>query len=179
MVPYCGEISGLALMTNLGMERAAMQECFGDAFLLAVAGAAGCAVSLRRPDDDSIDWTLSCRLSRRPKLDVQMKTWTGDVGGGEVIRYPLRRKNYDDLILTDLCAPRVLVLVLLPANVEEWLVLSEEEVVLRRCGYWVSLAGLPRSENEATVTVSVPQRNLLTVEALQEMMARVNETGAL
>ena len=38
------------------MALTAQQECFGDAFLLAVAGVGGCAVALRRPDDDSIDW---------------------------------------------------------------------------------------------------------------------------
>jgi hypothetical protein len=61
------------MLISLGMARTAQQESFGDAFLMAVAGAAGCGISLRRPDDDSIDWTLSCRLSRRPKIDVQMK----------------------------------------------------------------------------------------------------------
>ena len=73
---------------DLGMARTARQEGFGDAFLLAVAVVAGCAVSRPRPDDDSIDWTLSCKLRRRPKLDVQMKTTSTDDGTGDVIRYP-------------------------------------------------------------------------------------------
>ncbi|MGL4960612.1 MAG: DUF4365 domain-containing protein [Inquilinus sp.] len=165
--------------SSLGMARSAQQECFGDAFLLAVAGVAGCAVSLRRPDDDSIDWTLSCRLPRRPKLDVQMKTWTGDDGTGDIIRYPLRRKNYDDLILTDVLAPRILVLVTLPDDLKEWMCLSPDQLLLRRCGYWASLAGQPPSDNETSITVSVSRANLLTVEALRDLMERINEGGAL
>ena len=83
------------------------------------------------------------------------------------IRYPLKRKNYDDLILADVLAPRILVLVMIPQDIGEWMVLSVEQLVLRRCGYWVSLAGQPQSENETSVTVSVPRANVLTVDASQ------------
>ncbi len=161
------------------MPRTMQQECFGDAFLLAVASVAGCAVSLRRPDNDSIDWTLSCKLSRRPKIDIQMKTWTGGNESTDPIRYPLKRKNYDDLILTDVLVPRILVVVIIPQEIGEWMELSEEQLALRRSGYWVSLAGQPQHENETSVTVSVPRANLLTVEALQQLMHRINEGGAI
>ncbi len=62
-------------LRSLGMALTAQQECFGDAFLLAVAGVGGCAVALRRPDDDSIDWTLSCRLPRRPRRSNEDLDW--------------------------------------------------------------------------------------------------------
>ena len=170
---------GNDLLTSLGMAQTAQQEGFGDAFLLAVAGVAGCAVSQRRPDDDSIDWTLSCKLSSRPKLDVQMKTTSTDDGTGEVIRYQLKKKNYDDLILTNVLAPRILVLVTLPANIEEWVSMTAKQLVLRRCGYWVSLKGEPESDNKTAVSVSIPRENLLTPRAVQMMMNTINEGGAL
>jgi hypothetical protein len=107
-----------------------------------------------------------------------MKTWIGDDGTGEVIRYPLRRKNYDGLRLTDIVAPRLLVLVTLPRDIEEWLLLSPGQLVLRRCGFWLSLAGQPPTDNEATITVEVPRTNLLTVNALKDMMRRINEGGS-
>lgn len=163
---------------DLGMARTAQQELFGDTFLLSVAGVAGCAASSRRPDDDDIDWTLSCKLHRRPKLDVQMKTWIGDDGAGAMIRYPLKRRNYDGLRLTELVAPRLLVLVTLPRNIDEWLLLAPDQLVLRRCGFWLSLAGWPPTENEATITVEVPRANLLTVGALKSIMSRINEGGS-
>src|SRR5215469_9173866 len=162
----------MAASPDFGMARSAQQECFGDAFLLAVAAVAGCATSLRRPDNDSIDWTLSNRLSRRPKLDVQMKTTIiiDEKLDGDVIRYPLKRKNYDDLIMVNLLSPRILIVVTLPRDIEEWLSLSPEELVLRRCAYWVSLAGQQPSENETNVTVTLPRVNLFTVDALRSMM---------
>lgn len=164
---------------GLGMVQTKQQECFGDAFLLAVSSVAGCAVSQRRPDDDSIDWTLSCKLPRRPKLDVQMKTTSTDAGDGETIRYPLKKKNYNDLILTNVLSPRILVLVTLPTDMEGWLSLTAEQLVLRRCAFWVSLAGQPQSDNESSVTVSVPRQNLLTPEAVRQIMRTIDEGGAL
>jgi len=163
---------------DLGMARTAQQEGFGDAYLLAIAGVAGCATSLRRPDDDSIDWTLSCRLPLRPKLDIQMKTTTTADDGGDTIQYPLKVKNYNDLIITDILVPRILILVILPPKIEEWLALSPTELILRRCSYWTSLRGRPTSDNEYTVTVPIPRANMFTVEALCGMMARINEGGA-
>lgn len=163
---------------DLGMARTAQQEGFGDGYLLAVAAAAGCATSLRRPDDDSIDWTLSCKLSLRPKLDIQMKTTTIHEMNGEELHYPLKIKNYNDLVMTNILVPRILILVLLPRDVENWLKVSSTELILRRCSYWASLRGLPESDNESTVTVPIPRTNLFTVEALCEMMAKINEGGA-
>ncbi len=56
---------------------------------------------------------------------------------------------------------------------------SVEQLILRRCAYWVSLAGLPQSNNETAVTVSVPRTNVLTVQALKDMMQRVNDGGSV
>jgi len=167
-----------AVLSSLGMSRTAQQECFGDAFLMAVASVAGCATSFRRPDDDSIDWTLSCGLPRRPKLDVQMKTTIAETGTEDVISYALKRKNYDDLILTDLVSPRILVLVLLPRDLSNWLALAPAELVLCHCAYWVSVRGKPSSDNETTVTIHVPRVNLFTPESLHTMMDTINEGGA-
>lgn len=160
------------------MDLNARQEQFGNAFLLAVAAVAGFAAAKPGTDHDSIDWTLSSRLPRRPKLDIQMKSTRADDGQGPAIRFPLRRKNYDDLILTDVSCPRLLVLVLVPSDVAHWTAQTPEQLVLRRCGYWLSLAGLPPSDNESTVTVSVPRVNVLTAAALTGLMQRANDGEA-
>ena len=77
------------------------QEQFSNAFIEAVAAVAGCSAAQNSVDNDSIDWTLSNRLPRRPNLDIQLKC-TGNAGGPqENIRFPLLIKNYRDLILTD------------------------------------------------------------------------------
>jgi hypothetical protein len=54
---------------GLGLSVSAAQEQFSKAFILAMASLAGCSVAEPKPDDDSIDWTESCRLvPRRPSL---------------------------------------------------------------------------------------------------------------
>jgi hypothetical protein len=165
--------------TLLGDAVVSHQECFGDSFLLAVASVAGCAVSDRRPDNDSIDWTLSCRLDRRPKLDVQMKTTITDDGRGNSISYSLKRKNYDDLIPIDIICPRILVLVTLPRDFERWLSMSAEELVLCHCAYWVSLRGQTVTENKIEVTVQISRANHFTPESLATMMRTINSGGDL
>ena len=161
---------------GLGLSISHAQEQFSKAFVLAVAALAGCSAAEPEPDVDDIDWTLSCRLApRRPKLDLQVKSWTQDAGTPEALHYPLKRKSYDGLILTNLLIPRFLVLVLVPPSPEAWLSVSPEQLVLRRSACWCSLAGLPETENERSVTVQVPRANLFDVAALTSLMQRINE----
>jgi hypothetical protein len=163
---------------GLGLSVSAAQEQFSKAFILAMASLAGCSVAEPKPDDDSIDWTLSCRLApRRPKLDLQVKSTNDGTGTEAAIHYPLKRKNYDELILADLLTPRLLVLVVVPPDPLAWLTASPEALVLRHCAYWVSLRGLPATDNETSVTVEVPRANLFDVSALMGLMQLINEGG--
>ena len=66
---------------------------------------------------------------------------------------------------------------LVPPQPEAWLSVPSEQLVLRRCGYWSSLAGLPESENESAVTVHVPRANLFDVAAVTALMRAINEGG--
>jgi hypothetical protein len=157
---------------GLGLSLTAAQEQFSTASL------AGCSVAEPKPDDDSIDWTLSCRLApRRPKLDLQVKSTNDGTGTEAAIHYPLKRKNYDELILADLLTPRLLVLVVVPPDPLSWLTASPEALVLRHCAYWVSLRGLPATDNETSVTVQVPRANLFDVSAVMGLMQMMNEGG--
>jgi hypothetical protein len=69
------------------------QEQFSNAFVEAVAAVAGCSAAQNSVDNDSIDWTLSNRLPRRPKLDLQLKCTGNDVGTSEHIRLALPVKT--------------------------------------------------------------------------------------
>ena len=151
------------------------QEQFSDAFLMAIAAAAGCAISRPVPDNDSIDWTLSCRLPRRPKLDIQLKSTIFQKDVINDIRYRLKIKNYNDLILEDLVAPRILVLVTVPRKIEDWLSMTPESLLLRYTAYWVCLAGAPAVRNTKACTVTIPQRNLITPAVLRDLMLRIND----
>jgi len=151
---------------GLGLSLTAAQEQFSKAFILATASLAGCSVTEPKPDDDSIDWTLSCRLApRRPKLDLQVKSTSDGTGTEAAIRYPVKPKNYDELILANLLTPRLLVVVMVPPDPLAWLTASPEALVLRHCTNWVSLRGLPPTDNETSVTVQVPRANRFDINA--------------
>ena len=157
------------------MDINARKEQFSNAFVLAIAAVAGCSAAKPTVDNDSIDWTISNRLPRRPKVDLQLKCTSGDAGGGEYMSYPLKRKNYDDLIVTDLISPRILVLVTVPDDIQDWMLLSAEELVLRHGAYWLNLMGQPPTENETNITVHVPRTQVFKVESLKALMERANQ----
>ncbi|KAB8318317.1 DUF4365 domain-containing protein [Tolypothrix campylonemoides VB511288] len=91
------------------------------------------------------------------------------------MRYPLKLKNYNDLRLDDFAIPRILVVVLIPDNLADWLQQSEQELCMRYCGYWVSLLGMLRTQNTTTVTVTIPRTNQFTVATLQSIMQGIGQ----
>jgi len=162
------------------MDINARQEQFANAFLVTVAAVAGFTAAKPDVDNDSVDWTIASRLPRRPKIDIQMKSRRIEKSDADdFIRYDLKRKNYDDLILTNLFTPRLLILVLVPPDIGSWLEPTADQLILRRSAYWVSLAGQPPTDNEQTVTVSVPRSNLLNVASLEGLMQRANDQEPL
>ncbi len=158
------------------MEISQRKEQFSIAYVRAVASVAGFSVSTPGVDDDSVDLTLAARVVEgvpsRPKIDVQLKCTSEDVLREREVVYPLKRKNYDELRLTGLVVPRLLVVVHIPEAEAEWLRQTEEELALRRCGYWTTLLGQPETTNTSKVTVRLPRANVFDVLGLRGLMGR-------
>ena len=157
-----------------GLRARNQQEQFSDAFLLAISAAAGCALARPHPDHDSVDWTLSCRLPRRPKIDIQLKSTSVESKSQKEMRFRLKEKNFNDLSLTDVVVPRLLVLVTVPEDVEDWLRFSANHLSLYRCAYWLSLAGHKKLDDNKFFTVNIPRSNLFTSEVLRHFMRKVD-----
>lgn len=155
------------------MHETRRKERFSLAYIMAVAAVAGYEVLEPRVDDDSVDGVIAGREFGRPKLDFQVKATARGILRDDHLAFPLPLKNYDDLRTTDLLVPRILVVVLMPAEEVEWLGQSEEQLCLRRCGYWRSLRGEPAVANTASVTVDLPRSNVFSVEGLRAIMARI------
>ena len=97
--------------------------------------------------------------------------------GEKGFSYPLKIKNYDDLRLTNIQVPRILVVVLVPSDISQWLNYSDTQTIFRYGGYWTSLRGLPPTKNKETVSISIPEQNRLTSDSLTTLMNLI-ETGA-
>ncbi|MCC3499232.1 MAG: DUF4365 domain-containing protein [Microcoleus sp. PH2017_15_JOR_U_A] len=155
------------------------KEQFSNTYLQAIASVAG--YSLYKPfvDDDSVDWGIAAKGGtgsiRAPRLELQLKSTSKDIRENNSLRYPLKLKNYDDLRIDDFAVPRILVVVLIPETIANWLTQSETETCMKECGYWISLRGMPETQNTTAVTVTIPRTNQFTVIALQSIMEGISQ----
>ncbi|MBW4667355.1 MAG: DUF4365 domain-containing protein [Cyanomargarita calcarea GSE-NOS-MK-12-04C] len=161
------------------------KEEFSYAYIYTVTSAAGYSFqkSSRILDVGGIDATITGIVSDdtlyQPQLDLQIKSTSLDIQSEEVIRYPLKIKNYNELRKEKTVAPRILVVVLIPENQEEWINQSETELCMRRCAYWLTLRGQPQTTNTESITVYIPRENLFTVNALKTLMQQIQMVGTL
>jgi hypothetical protein len=152
------------------------KEQFSHAYIYAVAASAGYSfqIAARPLDFDGINIILAGGIGsgiiRYPRLELQVKCTSRDVIGQEAIRYPLEVKNYNDLKVENIQTPRLLILVVVPDNLDNWLIQSQQELCLKYCGYWVSLRRQPPTQNQTTVTISIPRQNIFNVQALTTLM---------
>lgn len=163
------------------MELDQQKEQFSLAYVQAVAAVAGFAWSKPSVDDDSVDLTLHQRggggTIRSPRLDLQLKCKAAATPSETAFSHSIKLKNYDDLRDPSVQVPRILVLVLVPDELGDWLAHSEAEMALRRCAYWVSLRGLPESGNDTGQTVTMLKTQHFHAAALREIMSRIASGG--
>jgi len=161
------------------MDLSQQKEQFSFAYVRAVAAVAGFGVSEPSVDDDSIDLQIASRSTagtiKRPRLELQVKCTAQDRLEDDEFSYALKIKNYNDLRDPEVLVPRILVIVRVPSELEEWVAVSDEQLTVRRCGYWASLRGMAETDNADTVSVRLQRENRFTAEGLRTIMARIAE----
>ncbi len=80
--------------------------------------------------------------------------------------------QYNKLRQTRLASARILAVLYLPPNLDDWLRHSEDALIAKRCAYWVSLRGAQASTNDTAQTVYIPRNQPLSPAALTEIMTR-------
>jgi hypothetical protein len=143
------------------------------AYVKALAARAGFSTAVPEPDRDSVDVRIMAGGPRRPALDLQLKATTDLAEAQDGFRrFRLRIKNYNDLRV-ETQTPRLLVVLDLPQDEAQWMTVTTEELVLRRRAYWVSLQqGHEEAVRQETVTVRIPEGNVLDVATLRTLMER-------
>ena len=141
----------------------------------AVAARAGYVTAVYDIDRDGIDLRIQAGGKMRPALDLQLKA---SVNLGEArdgcFHFPLKRRNYD-LLRIETQTPRLLVVLDLPKDEEQWVTITEDELVMRRRAFWLNLKGFEETDNRSSVTVRIPVDNLFDVENLQALMKQSRE----
>jgi Domain of unknown function (DUF4365) len=161
------------------MDISQRKEQFSKAYIRAVASAAGYDVSGPSVDDDGVDLVFGSRSKhgsvKSPKLEAQVKCTSQDILKESSLNFPLEIKNYNLLIQEDFLVPRILIVVIVPEDLDQWLAHEEKGLLVRYCGYWMSLKGLPQTNNADTITVAIPRLNIFDTSTLHNLMEKIAE----
>lgn len=159
-------------------------EEFSYAYVHAVASVAGYSVERIKVDYDSIDLLIKSDDDSgeftSPQIDCQLKsTGQARVIHDDAIKFPLPMKNYRKLRGTKNYIERILVVVVVPPQVNDWITQSDERLAMCHCGYWTSLKGYPESQNIDNVTIEIPKTQQFSVDTLKQLINRIASVGHL
>lgn len=164
------------------MHSANMKEQFNIAYVCAMAAQAGLNHNTPVVDDDSVDLTLIGKgfvgKVRNPHIDLQLKCSSQNLVSGDVIKFELSKKNYDDLRLDDYVHPRYLVVLLVPSDNRSWIQHHDTHMSMHERCFWMSIKGHPESANQSSVTVDIPLSQRLTTEQLLTLMQQASDSVA-
>lgn len=165
------------------LTRAHRQEALSRTYVQAIAAQAGLIYGTHE-HDYGIDVSLratktrgSRRLDAGIVLDLQLKSTTQANVSATHVSYDLEVKTYDDLRDPEARCPRILVVLVLPDEEARWLSQSEEELIVRNCAYWLSLANWAPTTSKATVRVPIPRVNIFSVLNLRALFERIRTGG--
>ncbi|MBO9621369.1 MAG: DUF4365 domain-containing protein [Sphingomonas sp.] len=150
-------------------------------YVALVSARAGCQVLEIPVDRESCDIEIRPVAGAPVRIDVQLKATVNLVHTDDMVSFALDVKNYNDLCATRVANPQYLVVLDLPDDSEQWLSADANELVFKRCAFWLSLKGQPRSDNVATKTVHIPKDQVFNPESLtniiMERFAQLEEQG--
>lgn len=156
------------------------------AYLHAVAARAGvgCKVSSRHDDNAGVDaeltgWGPFPNGGYRQEVDIKVQlkaTIKQPTVVGDSFSYSLSGINrYNDLRTDTVSTPRILVVLFLPSDDKDWLMHTEDALVLRNCAYWVSLRGANPSSNTTAQTVYLPKNQKFDPDGLTKILAQISK----
>lgn len=158
------------------------QEQLSRAYVNAVTARAGHIFEPTTSVDYGVDGSLihvkirdGRRIPSGHTIDVQIKATTTWAERDDRIIYDLESKTYNDLIdrfNTPHGTSLILVVLCLPADEEEWLLVSHEQLTLKRSCYWCCLSETP-TNNEQTKRIEIPKDNLFDCAEINRLLQKV------
>lgn len=140
------------------------------AYAHAVAARAGYVTAVYDLDRDGIDLRIQAGGPMRPALEIQLKATMnlGNPSNG-AFSFPLPSRNHNLLCIATQ-TPRLLVVLDLPRNRDQWMTVTNDELVLRHRAYWANLYGRDETSNNRTINIPIPVQNVFDVPNLQILM---------
>ena len=160
------------------------KEGLSRAYVLAIAAKAGAAVSINdRCHDYGVDGSFhhvtsinGRRFESGATVDFQLKATSLDIVREDFISFPMDARTtncWAERHNRPHSNPLILIVLCLPSQPEEWLQLSENELVLRKCCYWSTISTF--TSNLRTCMIEIPRTQMFTPETLQQMLGKVSE----
>ncbi|MEW6348426.1 MAG: DUF4365 domain-containing protein [Thermodesulfobacteriota bacterium] len=159
-----------------------IKEQLGLAYIRAVAAKA--AVAVDKPESDygfdgafqEIRIIHGRRKTSGYSVNFQLKSsvnWSMDE---QTVTYDLEAGTYNHLVEVNGTdgTPCVLILLCLPRESAEWLLVSEDELQLSKCCYWAFLQG-PQTRNRGTVRINIPRVQQFTPYAIHLLFHLVRQ----
>ena len=153
------------------------QELLSRAYVHAVAAGAGFTTLLYDLDRTGIDVQIQAGGTMRSQLALQLKATTvlRRMEDGLHFSFRLRTPHYDWL-RGPAQVPRLLVVLDMPEDENQWITLTDSGLLLRRKAYWVDLKNHKEVERDS-VTVHIPVENVFDVDAVKKLLERSREGG--
>lgn len=159
------------------------KEQFSKAFCHAISSVAGLNIGRWEVDDESVDMIIGRRggngTTRSPKLEIQLKCTSQDVVRRDGIHFQLKNKNYNDLREVDLHIPKILVVLVVPEDVQSWVIYDPcRSVTLYKHAWWTCLKGKP-DLGAASPTIILPLENQFNHQSLTEIMDKIGNGDSI
>ena len=152
-----------------------IKERLSVAYATAVAARAGCELAEVQVDRNGIDATIRAISGTRVKIDIQLKASSSVTLSDAEVFFDLDITTYNALRSTQIQAPQLLVVLVLPDEANDWLRGDEESLAFRRCAYWTNLYGFPDVTNKSTIRVHIPRSQMFHPDKLKALMLAAHE----
>lgn len=166
-------------------DKSVVQGAYGEAFVVAIAAAAGYDVAFPRLGQ-GIDIFVFERgpkgTSGRGQVVFQVKSWaSGTLKRDGTFHYPLEVDAYNALA-GEWATPHYLVLCVVPNDAAEYSDANHPRLTLRHAAYWLSLKDEEPDESlkpKSKKVVRVPARNLLTPTTMRALVERHEDLAVI
>lgn len=109
------------------------------------------------------------------ELEFQLKATTEDKleFEGDYIKFDLKAKSYNDLIARrDKKYPLILILFVLPTDYSNWVSLSNEELVARKCAYWYMPNDDDCPTEQTQIRIKISLQNIINFETINTLFEK-------
>jgi hypothetical protein len=144
------------------------QEQISLAYLSAVATRAGATSATWNVDKDGVDVTLK---RQHISVEFQMKCTFSPImlADGETYAFDLDMRTYDDLRAPRRSSAGYLGLVVVPRDMNSWLVHDDEKLLMHCAGYYARIQDLPPVTGQETKRIHLPKKQRIDQAGMDEI----------